>query len=75
MLGPDACQMDRSAPCFYWHTKVAALNGGKDGLSDEDLEFVGVAPCRKRSNRWHEPKTPPLDEASDPGGRRLGFLA
>jgi hypothetical protein len=41
-LAPDACRSDPSAPCFYWHTKLHALNGGRDTLSERDLTFVGV---------------------------------
>jgi hypothetical protein len=41
-LGPDRCKSDGCAPCAYWHTKVQALNGGRDKLSAEELEFVGV---------------------------------
>jgi hypothetical protein len=40
--GPDACRSDRLAPCFYWHLKLAALNGGWDKLADEERAFVGV---------------------------------
>ena len=75
-LGPDACRSDRNAPCRYWHTKVAALNGQRDTLTDEELEFVGVAPRRRNRSAWHAPRTTvPYDEASDPGERRLDFLA
>ena len=73
-LGPDRCLSDPSAPCFYWHLKLKALNGGRDRLSDEELEFVGVSRHRDRS-RWHEPKATLYDVASDPGQRRLGFLS
>ena len=41
-LAPDACRSDPSAPCFYWHTKIHALNGGRDKLSERELTFVGV---------------------------------
>jgi hypothetical protein len=41
-LAPDACRSDPSAPCAYWHLKFHALNGGRDKLSQRDLEFVGV---------------------------------
>ena len=54
--------------------EVAALNGGRDRLTDEELEFVGVGTSR-RSKSWHEPKTTPYDVASDPGERRLEFLS
>ena len=74
-LGPDRCLSDPSAPCFYWHTKVRALNGGRDTLTDRELEFVGVSRRRSRSG-WQEPATAvPYHEASDPGEQQLGFLA
>ena len=57
MLGPDACLVDRPAPCFYWHLKQRALNGERDKLSDEELEFVGVGRRRRRPGGWHEPET------------------
>jgi hypothetical protein len=41
-LAPGACRSDPSAPCAYWHLKFHALNGGRDKLSQRDLEFVGV---------------------------------
>jgi hypothetical protein len=42
-LAPDACRSDPSAPCcLYWHTKLHALNGGRDKLSRESLDLVGV---------------------------------
>jgi hypothetical protein len=44
-----------AAPCIYWHTKVAALNGGRDKLTDEELEFVGVGnvpATRDTSGGW-----------------------
>lgn len=41
-LAPDACRSDPSAPCYYLHTKLRALNGGRDKLSERELEFVGV---------------------------------
>ena len=42
-LSPDVCHTDRSAPRWYWHTKLKALNGGRDKLKPEELEFVGAA--------------------------------
>jgi hypothetical protein len=41
-LAPNACRSDPSAPCFYWHTKVEALNGGRDKLSERERAFIGV---------------------------------
>jgi hypothetical protein len=41
-LAPDACRSDRSAPCYYLHLKRRALNGERDGLTNEQLAFVGV---------------------------------
>lgn len=53
---PDACLSDPSAPCFYWHLKLAALNGHRDRLSAEQLEFVGVVSRRRdTSGGWHQP--------------------
>ena len=66
-LGPDRCRSDRCAPCTYWHTKKAALNGGRDKLSPEQLEFVGVGNARARadlSGGWHQPDTAPYELTS-----------
>ena len=48
-------------PCFglsacYAHLKTAALNGGRDRLSPEELAFVGVGgvPRRDTSGGWHQ---------------------
>jgi hypothetical protein len=41
-LAPDACRSDPSAPSFYCHTKIEALNGGWAKLTDEERQFVGV---------------------------------
>lgn len=56
-LAPDACRSDRTAPCFYWHLKVAALNGGWDKLTAEDRAFVGVEVSSHRAtpNGWRSP--------------------
>jgi hypothetical protein len=40
VLGPDACEEDRCAPCAYWHRKTLALAGYQ--LPDDDARFVGV---------------------------------
>ena len=47
----------RSAPCFYWHLKLAALNGGWDKLTDEERAFVGVEVSRRHdtSDGWVSP--------------------
>ena len=47
-FGPDACLVDRNPPCRYYHTKLRALNGERDTLTDEELEFVGVSRRRDR---------------------------
>ena len=56
-LGPDRCRSDRCAPCTYWHTKKLALNGGRDKLSPDELEFVGVGMNQHAgsSGGWHQP--------------------
>ena len=56
-LGPDRCKDDRCAPCTYWHTKKAALNGGQDKLSQRELEFVGVGMSLRvvPSDGWQQP--------------------
>jgi hypothetical protein len=57
-LFPDACRNDRCAPCFYWHLKLQALNGGFHKLSDEERVFVGVETNEHGGgNRdgWHSP--------------------
>jgi hypothetical protein len=41
-LASDAYRSDPSAPCHYWHLKLAALNSGWDKLTDEERAFVGV---------------------------------
>jgi hypothetical protein len=48
-------------PCFglsacYADLKAAALNGGRDKLSAEELEFVGLGASRRRdtSDGWHQ---------------------
>jgi len=54
-LAPDACRSDPSAPCAYWHTKLHALNGGRDKLSERELEFVGVDTWPINTPGWHQP--------------------
>jgi hypothetical protein len=55
-LGPDRCRSDPCAVCSYWHLKQQALNGGRDKLSPEQLEFVGVVLRRRDvSGGWHQP--------------------
>jgi hypothetical protein len=41
-IGPDRCKDDRCAPCRYLHLTRQALNGGRDRLSDEELQYVGI---------------------------------
>jgi hypothetical protein len=56
-LAPDAAAPipRRPAPA-YWHLKLHALNGGRDKLSQRELEFVGVgASVRTRSDGWRQP--------------------
>ena len=85
-LAPDACRSDPSAPCWYWHTKLHALNGGRGKMSQRDLEFVGVGSTpRGSSGGWRNPAGLYLDEWDaevDPvlkalallGQSRLAFL-
>jgi hypothetical protein len=55
-LRPDRCRSDRCAPCYYHHLKIQALNGGRDKLSPDELEFVGEGvSARVRSGGWHQP--------------------
>jgi hypothetical protein len=60
-------------PCFglsacYGHLKRAALNGGRDKLCPEELEFVGVevrsADVRRSPGGWHQPNTAPYELSS-----------
>ena len=60
-LAPDACRSDPSAPCAYWHTKLHALNGGRDKLSERELEFVGVDTWPINTPGWHQPTALYLD--------------
>jgi hypothetical protein len=64
-LAPDACRSDPSAPCAYWHTKLHALNGGRDKLSRRDLDFVGVDTWPINTPGWHAPTGLFLDLWSD----------
>jgi hypothetical protein len=61
-LAPDACRSDPSAPCFYWHTKLHALNGGRDTLSERDLTFVGVDVWPITTPGWRSPVGLYLDD-------------
>ena len=55
-IGPDRCKDDRCAPCRYLHLKRATLNGGRDRLSDEELQYVGIGvPARDTSGGWRQP--------------------
>ncbi|MGA9159748.1 MAG: hypothetical protein WB297_02630 [Actinomycetota bacterium] len=54
-LGPDRCRIDPCAVCSYWDTKLEALNGGRDKLTLEQLEFVGMGESvRTQSGGWHQ---------------------
>ena len=61
-LAPDACRSDPSAPCHYFHLKLRALNGGRDKLSDRELEFVGVDTWTINTPGWHSPAGLYLDD-------------
>ena len=61
-LAPDACRSDPSAPCFYWHTKLHALNGGRDKLTPEQLTFVGVDVWPVITPGWRSPVGLYLDD-------------
>jgi hypothetical protein len=54
-LAPDACRDDHSAPCYCLHLKNRALNGERQKLSAEELEFVGVGNREHAhgSDGWH----------------------
>jgi hypothetical protein len=54
-LAPDACRSDPSVPCAYWHTKLHALNSGRDKLSQRDLDFVGVGVWPINTPGWASP--------------------
>ena len=60
-LAPDACRSDPSAPCFSWHTKLHALNGGRDKLTPEQLTFV-VDVWRIVTPGWRSPVGLYLDD-------------
>jgi hypothetical protein len=64
-LAPDACRSDPSPPCAYWHTKLHALNGGRDKLTRRDLAFVGVETWPINTPGWHAPTGLFLDLWSD----------
>jgi hypothetical protein len=61
-LAPDACHSDPSAPCFYWHTKLHALNGGRDKLSERERAFVGVDTWPIVTPGWRSPTGLYLDD-------------
>jgi hypothetical protein len=63
--GPDACRSDPSAPCLYWHLKLHALNGGRDKLSQRNLEFVGVDTWPINTPGWRSPIGLYLDDPLD----------
>jgi len=67
-LAPDACRSDPSAPWAYWHTKVHALNGGRDKMSQRDLTFVGVDTWPINTPGWRSPTGPFLDDPLDAFG-------
>jgi hypothetical protein len=35
-LWPDRCRTDRTSPCWQWHPKSQALNGGRDTLTEAE---------------------------------------
>jgi hypothetical protein len=67
-LAPDACRSDPSAPCFYWHTKLQALNGGWGKLTPEERRFVGVEvnehvrPPAAAASGWRSPLAIAIDK-------------
>jgi hypothetical protein len=61
-LAPDACRSDPSAPCFYWHLKLHALNGGRDKLAQRELTFVGVDTWPIVTPGWRSPVGLYLDD-------------
>jgi hypothetical protein len=72
----DALGSDRCAPCAYWHLKLEALNGGRDKLSPDELEFVGVTSTPHevtgglRLGAGLDPVAGRLGDAPSPHGRR-----
>jgi hypothetical protein len=62
-LAPDAGRSDPSAPCLYWHTKVHALNGGRDKLSERELTLVGVDTWPIVTPGWRSPTRLYLDDS------------
>ena len=61
-LAPDACRSDPSEPCFYWHTKVEALNGGREKLPERERAFVGVDAWPINTPGWRSPTGLYLDD-------------
>lgn len=46
--------------CRYGHLKAKAMNGGRDRLSPDELEFVGVTSRRREvPGGWRQPNTAP----------------
>jgi hypothetical protein len=74
-LAPDACRSDPSAPCLYWHTKLHALNGGRDKLSLRDREFVGVDTWPINTPGWRSPAGLFLDDPLDGFGLSIEQIA
>jgi hypothetical protein len=61
-------------PLCYWETKKLALNGGRDRLTREELEFVGVISRRRDSSGgWHQPNVSVIVDSAgmDPADREL----
>jgi hypothetical protein len=75
------CRHD-GLPCFglsacYGHLKAAALNGGRDRLSDEERAFVGVGTGPLTTPGWRSPTGLYLDEFDgevDPVLKALAML-
>jgi len=68
-------------PCFglsacYGHLKAAALNGGRDKLTDEERAFVGVGASRRREGLGGcaSPPTPPTSSTRSCSAEDTGLL-
>jgi hypothetical protein len=51
-----------AAPCYYLHLKERALNGGRDKLSQRELEFVDVDVWPINTPVWASPTGLYLDD-------------
>ena len=68
-------------PCFglsacYGYLKAAALNGGRDKLTDEERAFVGVGASRRREGLggWRQPSGSPYELDSILSAEDTGLL-